>query len=271
MTQGLVCAADNSSHPSEAHKAACPACNPDKTVPELNRAFELKSSKQHCFQIPVGPRHADEGALCELLRQHGVRYWVNDMAVETVNGITRPLYTVPPVETSGCPNDTDGDGNCGASACRIVGRCLARDPTGNKPTHQETVCTREMLDDVEREVAAEQPIFEKARELSASEAASFDKTLARSPRRVETKGDPTPHGVVYDRPGWICSICGFWNNIKDRSCAGIHLESTPEKATARQPTRCNTAYSMNSSDVGESPCPQCGWPICEHPIRKSHK
>jgi hypothetical protein len=36
---------------------------------------------------------------------------------------------------------------------------------------------------------------------------------------------PMPHGVVYDRPGWLCSICGFWNNIKDRHCAGIHLQS----------------------------------------------
>lgn len=36
---------------------------------------------------------------------------------------------------------------------------------------------------------------------------------------------PTPHGVIYDKPGWICSVCGFWNNIKDRICAGIHSES----------------------------------------------
>ena len=43
-------------------------------------------------------------------------------------------------------------------------------------------------------------------------------------------------------------------------------EPTPK---GRQPHRCNTAYPMNSSAVGEAPCSQCGWPICEHPIRDS--
>lgn len=55
-------------------------------------------TKQRCFQIPVGPGALDESDLCKLLAQHGIRYWVNDVAVETVHGITRPVYTLPPPE-----------------------------------------------------------------------------------------------------------------------------------------------------------------------------
>lgn len=57
---------------------------------------------------------------------------------------------------------------------------------------------------------------------------------------VETSAGPAPHGVVYDKPGWICSICGFWNNIKDNHCAGIHLES--DRASV-EPTPSNPAWS----------------------------
>lgn len=37
----------NHSHPSEAHRAACPVCHPDKTVPELNEAYRrVKAAEQ---------------------------------------------------------------------------------------------------------------------------------------------------------------------------------------------------------------------------------
>jgi hypothetical protein len=38
-SKDLSCAFDGAPHPSEAHKAACPVCNPTKTVPELNLAY----------------------------------------------------------------------------------------------------------------------------------------------------------------------------------------------------------------------------------------
>lgn len=60
-----------------------------------------RTSKQRCYMIPVGPDHHIESLLDELLRQHHYTYWVNDVAMETVNGITRPMYPVPPVETNG--------------------------------------------------------------------------------------------------------------------------------------------------------------------------
>lgn len=37
---------ENHSHPSAAHKAACPVCNPDKTVPQLNAAYAQVSSNE---------------------------------------------------------------------------------------------------------------------------------------------------------------------------------------------------------------------------------
>lgn len=37
---------DEHSHPSPAHKAACPVCNPDKTVPQLNAAYAQVSSNE---------------------------------------------------------------------------------------------------------------------------------------------------------------------------------------------------------------------------------
>jgi len=38
-------------HPTEAHKAACPVCNPDKTVPELNTAYAQRTSKPSNEQL----------------------------------------------------------------------------------------------------------------------------------------------------------------------------------------------------------------------------
>lgn len=42
----LLCRSGQFDHPSAAHKAACPICNPTKTVPELNAAFAASSSNE---------------------------------------------------------------------------------------------------------------------------------------------------------------------------------------------------------------------------------
>jgi hypothetical protein len=61
---------------------------------------ESPTSKQRCYVIPVGPEHHIESLLEELLRQHHYTFWVNDMAMETANGVMRPKYPVPPDETA---------------------------------------------------------------------------------------------------------------------------------------------------------------------------
>lgn len=35
--------------------------------------------------------------------------------------------------------------------------------------------------------------------------------------------EPTPHGVIYDRLGWVCSICGGWNHARDKGCTHTHI------------------------------------------------
>jgi hypothetical protein len=46
---------DEHTHPSEAHKAGCPVCNPDKTVPQLNAAYVALTSKE----LPVDQTDID--------------------------------------------------------------------------------------------------------------------------------------------------------------------------------------------------------------------
>jgi len=42
--------ADEHSHPSTAHKAGCPVCNPGKTVPELNEAYRQEVRYQQIMR-----------------------------------------------------------------------------------------------------------------------------------------------------------------------------------------------------------------------------
>lgn len=71
----------------------------------------------------------------------------------------------------------------------------------------------------------------------------------------ETPAGPVPHGVVYDKSGWICSVCGFWNNIKDNHCAGIHLQSdgASEKASGEHQEGCTCGAPLGSRHVGTCP------------------
>lgn len=41
----VPCVWTDNSHPDEAHKAACPSCNPTLTVPELNAAYARERAK----------------------------------------------------------------------------------------------------------------------------------------------------------------------------------------------------------------------------------
>jgi hypothetical protein len=69
------------------------------------------------------------------------------------------------------------------------------------------------------------------RELSPIEAASFGKTLARSPRRVEPRRDD-PNAPFR----WICPKCTTVNGIADEVCLGGSCGTKrPEKASGEQP------------------------------------
>jgi hypothetical protein len=47
----------------------------------------------------------------------------------------------------------------------------------------------------------------------------------------ESTHEPIPvvHGVVYDRGGWICSMCHGWNCLKQKHCQHAHSGSTATK------------------------------------------
>jgi len=57
--------------------------------------------------------------------------------------------------------------------------------------------------------------------------------------------------------------------IRLRDIADLLNERDTERTSKRKPMRCGQRYPMNTSAVGESPCPKCGWPICEHPVPRS--
>lgn len=50
---------------------------------------------------------------------------------------------------------------------------------------------------------------------------------------------------------------------------GKGLQRVSAALRKRSDIRCNEAHAMNTSAAGESPCPNCGWPICEHPLHHS--
>jgi hypothetical protein len=109
MTKDLVCAGPQFLlHPSAAHQAACPLCNPTKTVPELNQAYADRTSKTDLY-------HAAEtffNMVC--FRWPGAVEQIEDVA-----GPLREALKVRPVETAGitcpmagCPNRViDSHGN----------------------------------------------------------------------------------------------------------------------------------------------------------------
>lgn len=52
MSESTPVTPDEHTHPSVAHRDACPVCNPDNTVPELNEAFRA-SNEQGPLWIPT--------------------------------------------------------------------------------------------------------------------------------------------------------------------------------------------------------------------------
>lgn len=74
---------------------------------------------------------------------------------------------------------------------------------------------------VQVQIVDERPAVEPARELSSSEAASFNRTLANSPRRVEPSPPPLKSDVIRDlaccdtfvpeSASEFCATCGYAN------------------------------------------------------------
>lgn len=63
---------DEHTHPSPAHRAACPVCHPDKTVPELNEAYrqEVRYQQDHAR---VGCREI--GTMSTLTSDENAGFW----------------------------------------------------------------------------------------------------------------------------------------------------------------------------------------------------
>lgn len=54
-------------------------------------------------------------------------------------------------------------------------------------------------------------------------------TAERDWLRTQVPPLPVAHGVIYDRGGWVCSICHGWNCLKVKHCAHSHSGSTATK------------------------------------------
>ena len=46
---------------------------------------------------------------------------------------------------------------------------------------------------------------------------------------ADTGVEVVPHGVIYDKLGWLCSQCGGWNHARDAHCTHTHPR-LPEKS-----------------------------------------
>jgi len=88
-------------------------------------------------------------------------------------------------------------------------------------------------------------------ELSPSEAASFDKTLARSPRRVGPKANADP--LAHLR--WICTYCTTVSGIDDPSCLGCGKPRYPHKASAGPAADLCEKHGVVRFFAGG--CPEC--------------
>jgi len=88
-------------------------------------------------------------------------------------------------------------------------------------------------------------------ELSPSEAASFDKTLARSPRRVGPKANADP--LAHLR--WIYTYCTTVSGIDDPSCLGCGKPRYPHKASAGPAADLCEKHGVVRFFAGG--CPEC--------------
>ena len=117
-------------------------------------------------------------------------------------------------------------------------QCACGEPD-KRGTHGRTICEHypgvggHMLTSnedtvAELEAAAAKWVLEKNKYtlecLRDARKAVLARMLSGDPSQVETTSDePTPHGVIYDRLGWLCSVCGGWNHARDKLCTHTHV------------------------------------------------
>lgn len=85
---------------------------------------------------------------------------------------------------------------------------------------------------------------------------------------IELPSPPSwwPWGRQWWKPGPLRR-----NLVKAAALLIAEIERLDRAAPSRSRSaiRCSIPYAMNTSAAGEQPCPNCGWPICEHPLRRS--
>lgn len=72
------------------------------------------------------------------------------------------------------------------------------------------------------------------------------------------------HGVIFDRLGWVCSICGGWNTAKYAVCIHPHSDADmPQgRLKSNSPDRPTCAYA-GPCDYKETQC-TCGESYAKH-------
>ncbi len=71
----------------------------------------------------------------------------------------------------------------------------------------------------------------------------------------ETNAGPTPHHVRWDFIGWLCSVCGGWNDGTSRSCRWPHEHA--QKAND-EPTTCLGLMTTGVCSCGHHRGPENG-------------
>lgn len=71
----------------------------------------------------------------------------------------------------------------------------------------------------------------------------------------------------------VMAVCEGWVMLRHKGGvpfllreSEFHIEYMP-LGRSRSDIRCNIPYAHNTPAAGELPCENCGWPICEHPLR----
>lgn len=118
---------DEHTHPSPAHRAACPVCHPDKTVPELNEAYRqevryqqstLTSDPNNSVERSAGEPETAEKADIPATREGGL---LATRSRRQIDGVAL-LITAPAClrcEDTGYEMDASGNSRpCGSPGCK---------------------------------------------------------------------------------------------------------------------------------------------------------
>lgn len=86
------------------------------------------------------------------------------------------------------------------------------------------------LDARDREIERLRAALAGLKDLTCGECVPCNRINAEIDKALS--GEPASgHGIIYDRPGWLCSICGGWNHLRDSHCTHTHAVRSAEKAS----------------------------------------